>query len=207
MDSAYLHRIARRYRNAIRGLQWSLQRKAPNTAEGKDGPTQVSRRIDGRHYTFQPPPIAPKRVALSGGQAFVLSGQALDEMTRYSDLAIEIPEPAGPLADWIAVAGDLCDSLISQWTTRQAEIICFAIDPREPNAEKIARSLKQAVSKQAVTKALRGANWHAVRAAIRQFEETPWRAVLGIGKADNQKWLFRLRQPKMVVGTQTTKNG
>src|ERR1039458_9346743 len=99
------------------------------------------------------------RVAVSTGEAFVLSGHALDEMTQYSSMTIEIPESRGPLSDWLPVIGHLCDSLIDQWTRRQAEIVCVAIDPKEPGYETVARSLKPAVSKQAVAKGLRGANW------------------------------------------------
>jgi hypothetical protein len=123
--------------------------------------------------------ISPKRVALSTGEAFVLSGRALDEMTQYSNMTIEIPQSAGPLSGWLPVVGHLCNSFIEQWTRRQAEIVCVAIDPREPDYEKVAHALKPAISKQAVAKGLGGANWHAIREAVRQFEETPWEAVLG----------------------------
>ena len=127
------------------------------------------------------------RVAVSTGEAFVLSGHALDEMTQYSSMTIEIPESRGPLSDWLPVIGHLCDSLIDQWTRRQAEIVCVAIDPKEPGYETVARSLKPAVSKQAVAKGLRGANWHAIREAIHQFEETVWEAVLEPPKTGKPK--------------------
>jgi hypothetical protein len=119
-----------------------------------------------------------KRAALSTGQAFVLSGHALDEMTRYSRMTIEMPKSSGPLSDWMPVIGHLCDAFIDQWTRRQAEIVCVAIDPKEPDYEKVAQSLKPAVSKQAVAKGLNGANWHVIRETIHRFEETPWEALL-----------------------------
>jgi hypothetical protein len=122
--------------------------------------------------------ILPKRVALATGPAFVLSGRALDEMTRYSRMTIEIPKSSGPLSTWLPVVGHLCDSLIGQWTRRQAEIVCVAIDPSEPEYEQVAQSLRPAVSKQAVAKALRAANWHAIRETLRRFEETQWKTVL-----------------------------
>jgi hypothetical protein len=135
------------------------------------------------------------KLALSTGQAFVLSGHALDEMTHYSSMTIEIPKSAGPLSDWLPVIGHLCDSLIDQWTRRQAEMVCVAIGPKEPDYEKVARSLKPAVSKQAVAKGLRGANWYAIREAIHRFEATPWEAVLSRKRAG---------QPKSVVWSGTT---
>jgi hypothetical protein len=139
------------------------------------------------------------KLALSTGQAFVLSGHALDEMTHYSSMTIEIPESAGPLSDWLPVIGHLCDSLIEQWTRRQAEMVCAAIGPKEPDYEKVAQSLRPAVSKQAVAKGLRGASWYAIREAIHQFEATPWESVLNRKGLDNLKGLSGVRHPKMVV--------
>ena len=69
----------------------------------------------------------PRRLGLSTGQAFVLSGHALDDMAPYSSMTIEIPKSAGPLSGWLPVIGHLCDSLIEQWTRRQAEIVCVAL--------------------------------------------------------------------------------
>jgi hypothetical protein len=141
-----------------------------------------------------------EKVSLSTGQAFVLSGHALDEMTQYSRMTIRIPRSAGPLSDWLPVVGHLCDSLIDQWTKRQAETVCVAIDPKEPDYEKVAQSLKPAVSKQAVAKGLSGADWHAIREAVRLFEETQWETVLRPNdNPDNQKWLPDTGQPKTVV--------
>lgn len=119
-----------------------------------------------------------EKVALSTGQAFVLSGHALDEMTQYWRMTIEIPKSAGPLAGWLPVIGHLCDSLIGQWTRRQAEIVCVAIDPKEPDYETVAQSLRPTVSKQAVAKGLKGSNWYVIRESIHRFEETPWDSVL-----------------------------
>lgn len=122
--------------------------------------------------------ISASRISLSTGQAFALSGRALDRMTQYASMTIEVPKSAGPLSDWLAVAGHLCDSLIRQWTRRQAEMVRAAIDPDEPEYERIARSITPAVSKQAVAKGLGGASWYAIREAVRLFEQTAWESVL-----------------------------
>lgn len=119
-----------------------------------------------------------RRVALSTGEAFVLSGRALDKMTRYANMTVEIAESAGPLAAWLPVVGHLCDSLILQWTRRQAQMVRAAAHPREPDHEAVAKRLKPVVSRQAVAKGLNGANWYAIREAIRRFEETPWKSTL-----------------------------
>ena len=126
------------------------------------------------------------KVSLSMGQAFALSGQSLDKMTQYFRMTIEIPKSVGVLCDWLPIVGHLCDSLIRQWTERQAEIVRIAINPSEPDYEKIGRTLKPSISKQAVAKALAGANWHAIREAIHTYEGTPWETVLRMHTSVNQ---------------------
>jgi len=136
-----------------------------------------------------------RKVSLARGPAFVLSGHALDNMTLYSSIAIEAPKSAGLFASWLPVVGHLCSSLIEQWTRRQAELVCAVIDPKRPDFETVAQTLRPAISKQAVAKGLRGAQWHAIHEAIDQFEDTPWEAVLapdtvkGCLNRDNQKRL------------------
>jgi hypothetical protein len=122
--------------------------------------------------------ISPGRVSLSTGEAFVLSGHGLDHLTQYSNMTIEVPKSAGALSEWLPVVGHLCDSLIGEWTERQAEIVCVAVRPSELTHEKIAQQLTPPVSKQAVTKALSGANWHVVRESIHRFEKTAWQSIL-----------------------------
>jgi len=143
--------------------------------------------------------VSYERVSLSTGQAFVLSGKALDRMTRYSNMTIEVSHSVGPLSGWLPVAGHLCDSLIGQWTTRQAELVRAAVNPMQPDTEKIGQSLRPAISKQAVAKGLSGANWYVLREAVRLFEETPWGDLLHPDVPDNQKGLSTARQPKRVV--------
>jgi hypothetical protein len=143
--------------------------------------------------------ISHERVSLSTGQAFVISGKALDRMTRYSNMTIEIPKTVGPFSAWLPVAGHLCDSLIGQWTTRQAELVRAAVNPKEPGSEKIGQSLKPAVSMQAVAKGLSGANWYVIKEAVHLFEETSWGDLLSLDSSDNQKRLSPARQPKTVV--------
>ena len=127
-----------------------------------------------------------KKVAFLTGQAFVLSGHALDQMAQYWRMTVEIPKTADSFSDWLRVIGHLCDSLISQWTRRQAQIARLALDPREPEFETVAQLLRPAVSKQAVAKGLKGAHWHVIRETINQFEQTPWETVLQSREAKRQ---------------------
>ena len=121
--------------------------------------------------------ISSSRVSLSTGEAFLLSGHGLDDMTMYSNMTIEVSEAAGPLRDWLPVIGHLCDSLIFNWTRRQAEIVCEAVQPDEPSHHEVAQRLKPPVSKQTVTKALKSVNCHVIRKIIHLFVQTEWRAL------------------------------
>jgi hypothetical protein len=121
--------------------------------------------------------IVSNRVSLSTGEAFEVSGGALDKMTSLTGMTIAVPSPGGVLGRWLPVVGGLCDALIGQWTERQAETVRIAVLPERPSHEEIADRLNPSVSRQAVTKALNGANWHALREAIRAFENASWSGV------------------------------
>ncbi|TWU44131.1 hypothetical protein Q31b_16670 [Novipirellula aureliae] len=123
--------------------------------------------------------ISTKRVSLSTGEAFVLSGHALDEMNQYSNLTIKSPGSTGLLSDWLPVVGQLCDVVVSGWTARQASIITLALNPKDFTHEEMASKVEPEITKQAVTKALDGANWNALRNAIRMFEKTDWKTAIG----------------------------
>ncbi len=118
--------------------------------------------------------ISQSRISLSTGQAFQLSGRALDAMTQHTRLSIALPENAFPLREWMPVVGQLCDALIRPLTKRQAQIVSLAISPFEPRHEDIAKQLRPSVSKQLVTKTLQSANWNSLKLAIDQFQKTSW---------------------------------
>lgn len=168
----------------FRGDAWQLLLKSPALAMRVGVFLRASLLADGRTDSRisiglgEVENISPSRVSLSTGEAFLMSGHGLDGMTLYSNMTIEVPESAGPLCEWLPVVGHLCDSIIGQWTKRQAEIISMAIGPKELTHEEIARRLDPTVSKQAVTKALKGANWRVIREAIHRFEKTAWGSIL-----------------------------
>jgi hypothetical protein len=119
------------------------------------------------------------RTSLSTGEAFTLSGHALDKITGYFDLTGAIPDRAGPLASWFPAILYLCSGLVRPWTRRQAEIISLALLLDNPTHEQIARSLKPTVAKQTVTESLAGSGWRPLLEAILAFEETTWSTVVG----------------------------
>lgn len=116
-------------------------------------------------------------VSLSTGEAFTLSGHALDAMIGYFDLTGALPERVGPLAGWFPAVLHLCSGLIRHWTRRQAEIVSLALLSESLTHEKIARSLHPPVSKQTVSESLAGAGWRTLLEAIRAFETTDWSSI------------------------------
>lgn len=122
--------------------------------------------------------INPHRISLSRGEAFMLSGHALDEMTGYFDLTAALPDRAGPLARWLPVVMHLCSGLARNWTKRQAEIIWHALMSNYTTHGSIAEQLVPPIRKQTVTESLRGANWRALQEPIMEFEQTDWLEVL-----------------------------
>jgi len=114
--------------------------------------------------------IHPDRVSLSTGEAFHLSGHALDKMTLYWRMTVALPKESGPLAEWLPIVAHLCDTLIREWTPRQAEIVGMALDPAELRHEEIAERVTPPITRQAVTGVLDIANWIPLDEAIQAFE-------------------------------------
>ncbi len=123
--------------------------------------------------------INRRRISVSTGEAFMLSGHALDHITGYFDLTGALPDRAAPLAGWFPAMLHLCSGLIRPWTRRQAEIVSFALLLDNPTHESIAGTLRPRVSKQSVTESLAAARWRPLLEGIRVFEETDWGRVVG----------------------------
>lgn len=118
--------------------------------------------------------IDRRRISLSTGEAFTLSGHALDSLTGYFDLTGALPERTAPLTGWFPAMLHLSSGLIRSWTRRQAEIVSVALLADNPTHESIAGSLRPRVSKQSVTESLAAARWRPLLEGIRIFEETDW---------------------------------
>lgn len=113
------------------------------------------------------------------GEAFLLSGHALDGMPRYCNLTVALPDRAAALARWAPGMAGLCDALIGEWTQRQSQIICHAILNPAFTHEELGRTLPDPIAQQTVTRALNGAHWRAVEEAISVFAGTDWNAFCG----------------------------
>jgi hypothetical protein len=122
--------------------------------------------------------INRRRVSLSTGEAFTLSGHALDHITGYFDLTGALPERAAELTDWFPAMLHVCSGLARAWTRRQAEIVSLALRPDDPTHETIAGALRPKISKQSVTESLAGAGWRPLLEGVRVFEATDWDSLL-----------------------------
>lgn len=122
--------------------------------------------------------INRRKVSLSAGEAFELSGHALDKMTSYFELTAAVPARAPLAAQWVPGVLHLCSELLRGWTPRQAEIVCYALLQAEATHEQIGAMLDKPVRKQTVTSALRGAHFRALADALERFEGTDWNAML-----------------------------
>ena len=132
--------------------------------------------------------LSPVRMSLSSGEAFTLSGHALDQMTGYFDMTAALPERTAVLAQWLPVVLHLCSGLVRPWTERQAEIVACGLVLGNPTHERIAASLNPPVTKQTVTDSLRGAGWRTLLEPIRAFESTDWDQMIqmpGVSEAEN----------------------
>ncbi|MFO7725463.1 MAG: hypothetical protein R6V45_07950 [Oceanipulchritudo sp.] len=121
------------------------------------------------------PNVSAHNITKSTGEAFSLSGEALDTMKVSSRLAIAVTDVPERSAALLGIIGLLSDAIIRDWTQRQAEIVSHAAQPSEPIHAAIANALTPPVSRQAVTRSLNGAHWEAIREAVRQFEAFSWK--------------------------------
>ena len=122
--------------------------------------------------------ITDQPISVTTGEAFTLSGHALDNMTHYFDLTGALPERANAMNIWFVATLHLCSGIVRLWTPRQAEIVSQALLLGNPTHLTIAKSLRPIVTKQTVTESLAGAGWRPLLEAIRAFEATEWSAVL-----------------------------
>jgi hypothetical protein len=107
-----------------------------------------------------------ERVSQGDGEAYRLSGRALEAMPRKQRLSLALP--AENTTDALPVIVRLIDVLAQGWTGRQALAVRGAL--RGWTHEKIAQEWPEKISQQAVTKHLDGAQWPALEAALTYVE-------------------------------------
>jgi hypothetical protein len=122
--------------------------------------------------------IVPEKISVSNGEVFVLSGRALDQETVHFAMTASLPDRAKPVSDWLAAVTHLCDSIVSRWTARQAELMRVRL-LSNLTQQAIATGLRRRVAKQSVQGSLASAGWRPLMEAVDLFERTDWRELTG----------------------------
>ena len=107
-----------------------------------------------------------ERVSQGDGEAYRLSGRALENMPRKQRLLLAISGAKDAQA--LTVIVRLIDVLAQRWTGRQALAVRAAL--RGLTQEKIAKAWPGSITQQAVTKHLDAAEWPALEAALKYIE-------------------------------------
>jgi hypothetical protein len=105
-------------------------------------------------------------LAAETGNAFVISGEMLDEIPKRS--VFVIASMTRKLNEMTLAAARLADQVARGWTPQQATAMVLALAPTEPSGSSIAKSL--GISPAAASYRLQGANWWAIKAVVAAFE-------------------------------------
>lgn len=110
--------------------------------------------------------IKKNKITTSDGEAFRLSGEALDQLSQGTH-RLALRTPNGALNEQLEPSILLLDALIQKWTQNQAELVLYKLqDKRE---EEIASRLK--ITQSAVNQRTKTAQWLAVEKLILYFEK------------------------------------
>lgn len=107
------------------------------------------------------------RTSLSSGEAFLLSGHALDAMGAATNIIVSGQSSAG-----LDVLARICSSMADDWSQKQAQAVCLALAPDAPTQAEMAERL--GVTQQAVSKALASAKISAFLQAAQYCETLTW---------------------------------
>lgn len=114
------------------------------------------------------------RTSLSSGEAFLLSGRALDDLGDSVDIAIATAN-AGLGLVALAPIAQLCSVIMDDWSQKQAQAAKLALAPEAPTQAKMAELLH--VSQQQVSKALSAAKISSLLRAAEFSEGLSWKKV------------------------------
>jgi len=106
-----------------------------------------------------------RNISESDGEAFRLSGPALDELTGQH--RIKIKTPYQDLNDEFNLTCHFLDVIINRWTPAQAEVIYYLLNGL--NQISIAEALN--VSQAAINQRIASANWHTISIALKRFKK------------------------------------
>jgi len=118
-----------------------------------------------------------KTSAISTGEAFTLSGRALEDMSGADRLTGALSgESDKTFALWFPTLLHLCSRLTRKWSRRQAEVMRLWLLLPMPTYEKISSDLD--ITVQSVGDVLSSANLPALREVIELFYRTPWQDIV-----------------------------
>lgn len=111
--------------------------------------------------------IEKKKISSSDGQAFRLSGEALDDLKKEnSRIAVKTLHPS--FNEPIEAAILLLDAIMQKWTQNGAEVILYKLQNKKD--DEIAALLN--ISQPAVNQRKKNAQWPAIEKLIAYFEKT-----------------------------------
>jgi hypothetical protein len=115
--------------------------------------------------------IPKTRVSEGHGDAYLLSGEALDKLNRTKTANMCFAHKNDEIAEAFDVIVRLMDVIATRWTDKQALAISGALMGMKQ--EKIAEKLwEKKITQQAVAQHLSRAGWDAVEKGIEYFEES-----------------------------------
>ena len=118
--------------------------------------------------------VPDDRVSKGDGQAYRHSGNALEQMTRASNMCFHFPGLA--IEESLDVLVHLIDVLAMNWSDKQALAITGALQGLKQ--EKIGSLWKPPITQQSVNRHLQRAGWFAIEKAIGFFEKQLSKAVM-----------------------------
>jgi hypothetical protein len=116
-------------------------------------------------------------LATSTGEAFTLSGRALENITGNGRFDGALPARIGSMTSWFPALLRICGGLSSSWTRRQAEAMSLWLSLPAPVHEEIAKRLQPPVTKQSVGNILASANLPYLQEAMAAFHATAWQSL------------------------------
>jgi hypothetical protein len=111
--------------------------------------------------------INKNKIATSDGQAFRLSGEALDQL-KQQPYRMAIKTGKEDIDRQLEPSILLLDAVIQKWTQNGAEIILYSLQNKKE--DEIAAILK--ISQSAVNQRKKNAQWFAIERLIQYFEST-----------------------------------
>lgn len=113
-----------------------------------------------------------ERVSEGDGEAYRLSGRALDDMPSGRRMGISLPAERSAHEELCQAAVALTDEIVQQWTSRQAHAVMESLCGR--TQRQIAEAWKpEPVTQQTVAKHLSRAGWSAIETALSAWEHSP----------------------------------